>query len=90
MSTATGSEQPAHLTSDALSACRQIQLSDLLEHPATRNVTMRFITSARKNVLQLPPHQVDDDVIDLRITLETLYAQLGQENINEAFRQGKH
>ena len=51
---------------------------------------MRFITSARKSMLAVPPDQVDDDVIDMRIALETLYAQLGQENINEAFRQGKH
>ena len=78
------------MTSEALTACEQTRLSDLLEHPATRNVTMRFITAARKNMLALPPAQVDDDVIDLRISLETLYAQLGQENINEAFRQGKH
>lgn len=88
--TAAGCEQPVNLTEGAITASQQVNLTELLHHPSTRNVTMRFITSARKSMLAVPPDQVDDDVIDMRIALETLYAQLGQENINEAFRQGKH
>ena len=66
----------------------QITLADLLEDPIIGDLTVRFVSNAKK-IINSIDEQLSDATIELEMDISRVYFDLGHERRSEAFNNGR-